>query len=122
MCRVARSTARVVDRCDRRALRARGDPTRRRAIEASKIHARLTPTATGLRRRRRRRERLERALALGALEPHFAARVSEHIGRTIEELESTFKTRPTSYWEVIGRELDIPLAEVKTPTSGVTND
>ena len=62
MCRVARSTARVVDRCDRRALRARGDPTRRRAIEVSKIHARLTPTATGLRRRRRRRERLERAL------------------------------------------------------------
>ena len=65
---------------------------------------------------------LDGYVALGALEPHFAARVSEHIGRTIEELESTFKTRPTSYWEVIGRELDIPLAEVKTPTSGVTND
>tara|TARA_R100001369_G_scaffold39395_1_gene65438 strand:+ start:2545 stop:3423 length:879 start_codon:yes stop_codon:yes gene_type:complete len=65
---------------------------------------------------------LDGYVALGALEPHFAARVSEHIGHTIEELESTFKTRPTSYWEAIGRELDIPLAEVKTPTSGVTND
>ncbi|SET06078.1 Crotonobetainyl-CoA:carnitine CoA-transferase CaiB [Marinobacter segnicrescens] len=65
---------------------------------------------------------LDGYVALGALEPHFAARVSEHIGRTIEELESTFKTRTTSYWEAIGREHDIPLAEVKTPTSGVTND
>lgn len=65
---------------------------------------------------------LDGYVALGALEPHFAARVTEHIGRTIEELESTFKTRTTSYWEAIGRELDIPLAEVKVPTSGVTND
>ncbi len=65
---------------------------------------------------------LDGYVALGALEPHFAARVSEHIGHTIEELESTFKTRTTSYWEAIGRELDIPLAEVKAPTSGVTND
>lgn len=65
---------------------------------------------------------LDGYVALGALEPHFAARVSEHIGRTIEELESTFKTGTTSYWEAIGRELDIPLAEVKAPTSGVTND
>lgn len=65
---------------------------------------------------------LDGYVALGALEPHFAARVSEHIGRTIEELESTFKTRTTSDWEAIGRELDIPLAEVKAPTSGVTND
>ena len=65
---------------------------------------------------------LDGYVALGALEPHFAARVTEHIGRTIEELESTFKTRTTSDWEAIGRELDIPLAEVKAPTSGVTND
>lgn len=65
---------------------------------------------------------LDGYVAFGALEPHFAARVSEYIGRTIEELESTFKTRTTSYWEAIGRELDIPLAEVKVPTSGVTND
>ena len=52
---------------------------------------------------------LDGYVALGALEPHFAARVTEHIGRTIEELESTFKTRTTSYWEAIGREHDIPL-------------
>ncbi|MDT0618626.1 CoA transferase [Salinisphaera sp. P385] len=57
-------------------------------------------------------------VALGALEPHFAARVAAHLGRTIEELESIFVTRATTHWETLGRELDIPLAAVKVPTVG----
>lgn len=59
-------------------------------------------------------------VALGALEPHFAARVAAYLGRTIEELESIFASRATTHWEALGRELDIPLAAVKVPISGGT--
>lgn len=61
-------------------------------------------------------------VALGAIEPHFAARVAAHFGRTTEEIENSFAAQKTAYWEAIGRELDIPMAEVKALTSGVAND
>lgn len=61
-------------------------------------------------------------VALGALEPHFAARVAAHLARTSEELESIFATRATTHWEEFGRELDIPLTAIKVPTPGGTHE
>jgi crotonobetainyl-CoA:carnitine CoA-transferase CaiB-like acyl-CoA transferase len=61
-------------------------------------------------------------VALAALEPHFAARVAAHLGRTIEELEACFATQPATHWEMLGRELDIPLVAVRTPTHGGMNE
>lgn len=51
-------------------------------------------------------------VALGAVEPHFAARVHDHIGTTVQELEAAFAAQPTSHWETLATELDIPLADL----------
>ncbi|MFZ2174226.1 MAG: CoA transferase [Rhodococcus sp. (in: high G+C Gram-positive bacteria)] len=59
-------------------------------------------------------------VALGALEPHFSARIRDALGieGTREELERTFATRDTAYWEEIGERADIPLTGIRIPTRG----
>ncbi|MBC2640186.1 MULTISPECIES: CoA transferase [unclassified Rhodococcus (in: high G+C Gram-positive bacteria)] len=56
-------------------------------------------------------------VALGALEPHFAARVKESldIEPTHEHLSRVFAERPTSHWEALAEEADIPLNAVLAP-------
>lgn len=57
-------------------------------------------------------------LAVGALEPHFAQRLAEHIGATREELTSAFATRTGAEWERLGEELDLPLTALRTAGAG----
>lgn len=58
-------------------------------------------------------------VALAALEPHFGARVHEHIGTTAAELAAALAAHPTSYWEQLAARLDIPLAVIQSvPTRG----
>lgn len=57
-------------------------------------------------------------VALGALEDHFAARVHEHLGRTVEELEATFGTESTNHWESLAIRLDIPLTGIHAHPGG----
>lgn len=52
-------------------------------------------------------------VALGALEPHFAARVHEHLGHSFADLEATFARHPVSHWELLASQLDIPLVGVR---------
>ncbi|KRF19427.1 2-octaprenyl-3-methyl-6-methoxy-1,4-benzoquinol hydroxylase [Nocardioides sp. Soil797] len=51
-------------------------------------------------------------MALGALEPHFAARVHEHIGTTFAELKIAFASRQTAHWEELATRLDLPLVRI----------
>lgn len=53
-------------------------------------------------------------VALAAVEPHFAARVHEHLGSTRAELEAAFAGQPNSRWERLAAELDIPLVPIRT--------
>lgn len=59
-------------------------------------------------------------VALGALEPHFAARVHDHLGRSAEELETAFAGAPTTHWEQLAAQLDIPLAGIHTHPGGTS--
>ena len=54
-------------------------------------------------------------VAVGALEPHFANRLAAAIGRNREELAGKFATESSSYWEALGRSLDIPVVAVRDP-------
>lgn len=54
-------------------------------------------------------------LALGALEPHFARRVHEHIGTTADELANAFVAHPNEHWEALAAHLDIPLVPISVP-------
>ena len=54
-------------------------------------------------------------VAVAAVEPHFAARLAEHIGSTRDEIARTILTRPGAEWERIANELDLPLAVVRPP-------
>lgn len=56
-------------------------------------------------------------VALGAVEPHFAARVHDLIGVTHQELKNAFITRTSAHWEDLGARADIPLISVRSPTS-----
>lgn len=56
-------------------------------------------------------------VALAAVEPHFAARVFEHIGTTATELESAFSARTTADWEAFAARLDLPLTRVHGATT-----
>lgn len=51
-------------------------------------------------------------VAVGALEPHFAARLAEHVAPD-DRLAETFKTRTSDDWEAFGNEHDIPLVAVR---------
>ncbi len=59
-------------------------------------------------------------VALGALEPHFRARVLESfdVDGTREELERIFATRTTAQWEELAGRVDIPLNGIRTPKQG----
>lgn len=52
-------------------------------------------------------------VAVGALEPHFAQRLSDAIGDTREALEGRFASQPSEHWESLGRTLDIPIVAVR---------
>lgn len=56
-------------------------------------------------------------IALGALEPHFADRVHQHLGTTRQQIASTLADRPTSHWEDLAARLDILLTRIVTITS-----
>ncbi|QFQ29074.2 CoA transferase [Janibacter melonis] len=56
-------------------------------------------------------------VAVGAIEPHFAARLAEHVGSTRSELETAFASRPSAHWEQLGREHDVPVVVVRDPGS-----
>lgn len=53
-------------------------------------------------------------VALAAVEPHFAARVHEHLGATHAELEAAFAAHPDAHWREVAAQLDIPLVPVRT--------
>lgn len=55
-------------------------------------------------------------VAVAAVEPHFAARLGEHVGTTREELTHTFATQSSKHWEEIGTTLDIPIVAVRIAT------
>lgn len=52
-------------------------------------------------------------IALAALEPHFAAALSEHIGSTADELTTAFAARTSDEWETFAAAHDIPLAAIR---------
>jgi alpha-methylacyl-CoA racemase len=52
-------------------------------------------------------------MALAALEPHFAARVHQHLGTTSAEIAETLAAQPTNHWEVLTSQLDIPLVRLQ---------
>lgn len=54
-------------------------------------------------------------VAVAALEPHFAAGLAEHVGRTREQLAAAFAARPTAHWEALAAERDLPVAALRTP-------
>ena len=54
-------------------------------------------------------------VAVGALEPHFASRLAAAVGGNREELSGKFATESSSYWEALGRSLDIPVVAVRDP-------
>ncbi|HWJ67859.1 MAG TPA: CoA transferase [Nocardioides sp.] len=55
-------------------------------------------------------------VALGAVEPHFAARVHEHLGTTQSEIGATLAQRSTGHWEQLAARVDLPLARITPPT------
>lgn len=58
-------------------------------------------------------------VALGALEPHFAARVQDILGvePTQQNFALAFAEHPTSYWEALAEKADLPLNAVLAPQS-----
>lgn len=58
---------------------------------------------------------LDGCLALGALEPHFAARIADALGisPTHESLAAAFAARPTVHWESLAEREDIPITAVR---------
>lgn len=61
-------------------------------------------------------------VALGALEPHFAARVHEHLGATAEEISVTLAGRPNDHWQAVAAQMDIPMIGIpRTAHSGKAN-
>lgn len=54
-------------------------------------------------------------IAVGALEPHFAARLATHVGRTRDALIHRFATNSSQHWEELGASLDIPIVAVREP-------
>ena len=56
-------------------------------------------------------------VAVAAIEPHFAARLGEHLGRTRDELTRTFATKPSQHWQELGATLDIPVVSVLIASS-----
>ncbi|MDN5825413.1 MAG: CoA transferase, partial [Micrococcaceae bacterium] len=54
-------------------------------------------------------------VAVAAIEPHFAERLTRLVGGTREELTRSFATRPTAYWTAWGQEQDLPLVAVASP-------
>lgn len=61
-------------------------------------------------------EAREGFVAVAALEAHFLTRLEEGLGvgpATHEALEAAFKTRGAAEWEAWGREMDIPIAEIR---------
>ncbi|MDN5795758.1 MAG: CoA transferase [Intrasporangium sp.] len=54
-------------------------------------------------------------VAVAALEPHFAERLTAAVGQTREELAARFATKPSAHWESLGRSLDIPVVAVHEP-------
>lgn len=56
-------------------------------------------------------------VAVAALEPHFAQRLGEAVGRTRDELAERFAAEPSAHWEELARSLDLPLVAVPDPTT-----
>lgn len=54
-------------------------------------------------------------VALAAVEPHFAARVHEHLGTTHAELADAFAAQPDAHWQELAARLDIPLVPIRQP-------
>lgn len=54
-------------------------------------------------------------VAVGAVEPHFAARLGHFVGTTRDELTARFATDTSDHWEAVGREHDIPIVAVRDP-------
>lgn len=54
-------------------------------------------------------------VAVAAIEPHFAERLTRLIGSTREELTRAFAAQPTSYWTALGQNQDLPLVAVAPP-------
>jgi crotonobetainyl-CoA:carnitine CoA-transferase CaiB-like acyl-CoA transferase len=57
------------------------------------------------------------SIALAALEPHFSARLKEHLELEMlssESLTQVFKQKTAYEWVAWAGERDIPLAEIKT--------
>lgn len=54
-------------------------------------------------------------VAVGAVEPHFAARLGHFVGTTRNELTDRFATDTSDHWEAVGREHDIPIVAVRDP-------
>ncbi len=54
-------------------------------------------------------------VALAAIEPHFRDRLGQSLGgaHSREELERVFAARPTSAWEALAAQADLPLAAVR---------
>ncbi|MDJ0318816.1 MULTISPECIES: CoA transferase [Arthrobacter] len=59
-------------------------------------------------------------IAVGALEPHFAARLQTHIGSTREEITREFASQPNSHWAALGQAHDLPLVPVLLPGDAAT--
>lgn len=54
-------------------------------------------------------------VAVGAVEPHFGARLGHFVGTTRDELTARFATDTSDHWEAVGREHDIPIVAVRDP-------
>lgn len=52
-------------------------------------------------------------VAVAALEPHFARRLTEVLGGTREELAERLAAEPSAHWEALARRLDLPLVAVR---------
>ncbi|MFP5069317.1 CoA transferase [Pseudonocardia nantongensis] len=51
-------------------------------------------------------------VAVGAVEPHFVARLADAVGHTRAELAARFATADSKRWQELGNELDIPIVAV----------
>lgn len=58
---------------------------------------------------------LDGHVAVGAIEPHFAQRLEDAIGRTRADLSARFATETSAHWESLARSLDIPIVAVRGP-------
>lgn len=61
-------------------------------------------------------------VAVAALEPHFAERLTQLVGSTREELTRGFAAQPTAYWTALGRAHDLPLVAVTAPGEPTVDD